>query len=112
MINYNEYNEELQGTDLIHDPKWDQYMDSTSWLNRDVSDAVKDLTDPVKNKMLLPIWNEFLSFQEGIATEVYDINPSEMIEHMGSVNLIKAFAGYLQGALDVQEEIANETFHE
>ncbi len=87
------------------DTRWDTYLNEAGWLSNEASHGIKTKTGPVKNEMLLPMWYEFLAFQEGIARDVYDIEPCKMVEEMGSIALMQGFISYLQGALDVAEEV-------
>ena len=87
------------------DTRWDNYLSEAGWLSNDPSHGLKTKTGPIKNEMLLPMWYEFLAFQEGIAKDVYDIEPCKMVEEMGSIELMKGFIAYLQGAIDVAQEM-------
>jgi len=96
-------------TQAVIDKNYDTYLNQAGWLAKDPSPEVLKLTHGVTNDMLLSMWTEYLAFTEGIATEVYGIPVTDMLEEMGSIALIEGFMSYLQGALEVYKESLQET---
>lgn len=88
--------------------KYDQYLDKASWLNQDPSPEVLSHTKDMTQQMIINMWLEYLAFTEGIAIDVYGIDPIDMLDHMGSMELTAGFCAYLQGALDVAKEETKE----
>ena len=96
-----------QITQAVIDKNYDTYLNQAGWLAKDPSPEVLKLTHGVTNDMLLSMWTEYLAFTEGIASEVYGIPVTDMLEEMGSIALIEGFMSYLQGALDVSFHSVN-----
>tara|TARA_R110000772_G_scaffold222742_1_gene333187 strand:+ start:50 stop:364 length:315 start_codon:yes stop_codon:yes gene_type:complete len=88
--------------------QYDAFLERANWIGNTPSADVIKLTHDVLNDMIYDMWMEYLSFTEGIATEVYDIPVEAMIEHMGAVSLVDGFCSYLKGALDVHNEVTLE----
>ena len=91
-------------TQAVIDKNYDTYLNEAGWLKKDPSPEVLKLAHGVTNDMLLSMWTEYLAFTEGIASEVYEISATDMLEQMGSIALIEGFMSYLQGALEVYKE--------
>ena len=88
--------------------QYDAFLDRANWIGNTPSADVIKLTNDVLNDMIYDMWMEYLSFTEGIATEVYDIPVEKMLETMGAVSLVDGFCAYLKGALDVHNEVTLE----
>jgi len=87
-----------------HQVNYDAFIARASWIKGTPSDKMLKLCHNVSNDMLLMMWTEYLTFTEGLATEVYEIELEKFLEEMGAIELVSGFVAYMQGALDVALE--------
>ena len=88
----------------LADKNMDKYLSEVSWLKSEPSETCLQMTNAITNGMLLPIWNEYLAFTEGMANQVYGISIEEFFEEMTSIDLLEGFISYTRGAIEVQKE--------